>query len=377
MFGQSFNLFEIFGFKIKADYSWILLALLITWSLADGFFPFTYPYFSAGTYWLMAAIAAVGIFASIVFHELAHSLVARRFNLPIDSITLFIFGGVASMKEEPPSPKAEFYVAIAGPLMSLFIALFFYTATFVGGTLGAPLQLLAVTQYLWFINVLIIIFNLIPAFPLDGGRVLRAALWQIKSNLPRATRITSRIGSGFGLFLIVLGIVAVLMGNFISGVWYALIGAFLRNAARMSYKQLLLRRELEGEAVDRFMKENPIIVPPEMTVGELVQNYFYNYLYTSYPVVDNGKLLGYVSLDETKNLPHEEWDLHKVREILVPATSINTITADTDAMEALAKMNTNGSTHLLVAQDGHLAGIVTLKDLLRFFSLKLELEEAR
>ncbi len=375
MFGKGIDLFTLFGFKVKLDYSWFFIALLLTWSLAVSFFPAMHEGFSVGTYWIMAFFGMLGLFLSIILHEIGHSLVARKYNLGISSITLFVFGGVADLKKEPESPGSEFYIAIAGPLASIGIAAFFYLASGFGLAMGLPLSVLAVFQYLWFINLLLVVFNMIPAFPLDGGRVLRAALWHYKGSLRSATKIASGFGSAFGVILIALGILGFATGNVIAGIWWVLIGFFVRAAASMSYKHVLLRRELEGESVRRFMKKEPVCVDPEMSLDELVNNVFYNHFHSTYPVVEDRRLKGYVGISEVKRFSPKMWQGHKVKEILVPTSKENTIEPEADAMQALSKMSRAGQSHLLVADNGNLDGMVTLKDLLRFFSLKIELEE--
>ena len=245
MFGRRVRLFKLLGFAVHIDMSWLVLALLITWSLARGLFPYQYEKLSSITYWSMGAAGALGMFASIIFHELCHSLVARRFGLPMKGITLFIFGGVAEMDEEPPSPKAEFFMAIAGPASSILLGLFGYVVS-VAGEEWLPVPVAGVLEYLTIINFVLAGFNLVPAFPLDGGRVLRSALWQWKKNFRWATRIASKLGSFFGTVLIFLGILNILRGNVIGGIWQSMIGFFLGNAARMSYHQVLMRRALEG-----------------------------------------------------------------------------------------------------------------------------------
>ncbi len=375
MFEKSVRLFELFGFEVKIDPTWLIIAVLITWSLASGLFPTFYEGLEPGVYWWMGLAGALGLFVSIVFHELWHSLIARRFGLPMRGITLFIFGGIAEMNEEPPSAKAEFFMAIAGPLSSIVLGFIFLGVASLSRILAWPLPVSAVFDYLKFINWLLAGFNLVPAFPLDGGRVLRSALWKWKDNLAWATRISSEIGSGFGLLLAFIGILNIIGGAIIGGIWWLLIGLFLRNASQMSYQRLVIRQTLEGEPVKRFMRERPSAVSSSTTILDLVENYIYKYHYKLFPVVDNGRLLGCVRTKEVKDIPKEEWGRHKVGEVLKPCKSnINTLSPDTDATQALAIMNKTGNTRLLVSENSHLLGIITLKDLLRFFSMKMDLE---
>jgi Zn-dependent protease/CBS domain-containing protein len=376
MFGARFKVFTLAGFKVYVDLSWFIIALLVTWSLAEGVFrnAQVYPELvqQPGMRWAMGAAGALLFFLSIVLHEFGHAITARKFGLHIRGITLFIFGGVAELSDEPPNAKAEFWVAIAGPAVSVALGVMFLGLAF----LPLPLPIRAVTGYLGMINFVLVAFNLIPAFPLDGGRMLRAALWAARDNLRWATRITSRIGEFFGMGLIVLGVFVVFYtSNLLGGIWWVLIGLFLRQAAQMSYQQLLLRRALEGETVSRFMKTHPITVPPNTTIAELVENYIYTHHHKLFPVASNGHLLGCVGTREVKNLPREQWGSRTVGEVIGGCSQENTISPEADAMEALAKMNRTGASRLLVVdRNGDLVGIVTLKDLMRFMSLKVEME---
>ena len=372
MFGNKINLFSILGFKVSVDASWIILFLLLTWSLARGIFPYYFSDLSNATYWWMGLIGSLGLFFSIIFHELCHSLVARRFGIPMRGITLFIFGGVAEMHEEPPSAGAEFMMALAGPLSSLILGGVVYLIYRVGYPFySLPIQ--GVLFYLALTNVMLAAFNLVPAFPLDGGRVLRSILWKVKKDLPWATRISSNVGAFFGILLMFLGILSMFSGNIIGGVWWFLIGIFVKNAAGMSYRQLITRRALEGEKVERFMVSDPISVSPSLPLSELIKDYIYKYHYKSFPVVSSGTPVGCVTLNQVKNFSPGEWDRHSVGEIASKNLADNTISPDTEAVEALAIMNRTGNTRLLVVRDHKLVGIVSLRDLLRFLSIKMDL----
>jgi Zn-dependent protease len=375
MFGKSISLFKLFGFEVKIDLSWIVIAVLITWSLAKGVFPYYYKGLSTTTYWWMGIFGALGLFSSIVFHELCHSLVARKFNLAMKGITLFIFGGVAEMEEEPPGPTAEFFMAIAGPLSSILIGIVFYGIRFIGQAGDWPKLAIGVLGYLSYLNFLLAGFNLVPAFPLDGGRVFRSILWGWKNNLKWATRIASHIGSGFGLLLIFFGVLYIIRGAFISGIWWFLIGLFLRNASEMSYSRLLMSKALEGEQVKRFMKTDPITAPPSITIERFVDEYLYKHHFKMFPVVDDEKLIGCISSREVKEISRSEWNQRTIGEIVKPCSCGNTITSDADAMKALSNMKKTGVSRLLVVDGDRLAGIIALKDLLGFLSLKLDLEE--
>jgi Zn-dependent protease/predicted transcriptional regulator len=374
VFTKRFKLFNLLGFPIYVDLSWFVIVLLITWSLAANLFPRWYQDMDHATYWWMGLAGAVGLFVSILAHELGHSVVARRFDMPVRSITLFIFGGVAELSQEPPSAKAEFFVAIAGPLVSVLVGITCYAMAVVGEAwLAAPI--VGVLWYLGIINGVIVVFNLIPAFPLDGGRVLRAILWHVHGSLRWSTRITSSIGSGFGLVLILLGVLNFVGGNIIGGMWQFLIGMFLRSAAQMSYQQVLIRRALEGEPIDRFMQTNVVTVSPATTIRQLVEDYIYRYHHKMFPVTNEERLLGCVTTRDVQQVPQDQWEQQTVGEILEPCANENTTERGADAMQTLSRMNQGGVSRLMVVQDDRLEGIVSLKDLLKFIALKVELEE--
>lgn len=374
MFGKSYRLFKLLGFEVSIDLSWLVIAVLITWSLASGLFPYYYKNLSTTTYWWMGILGAVGLFLSIILHELSHSIIARKHGIPMRGITLFIFGGVAQMSDEPPSAKSEFRMAIAGPIASIIIGVVLYGIDLVTeGIASIPFH--GIIRYLAFINLILAAFNLVPAFPLDGGRVLRSALWGWKKNLNWATRIASKIGTGFGFLLIALGVISFINGSFIGGAWWFMIGLFLHKASQMSYQQLLMRRMLEGETVEHFMKKDPVTVAPSTTVNEVIENYFYRYHFKMFPVVDDSELLGCVTINQIKHVAPGERKNLTVKDILSKCTDENTISAHSDAVKALSKMNRTQSSRLMVKDNGHLEGIVALKDMMKFLSTKIELEE--
>lgn len=375
MFGRRMRLFKLLGFEVRIDLSWIVIAVLVTWSLADGLFPYLYPRLVKKVYWEMGVAGALGLFASIVFHEFCHSLVARRFGMQMKGITLFIFGGVAEMGDEPPTARAEFLMALAGPASSILLGGVFFGLYLLGLNAGWPEPLSGVVRYLSWINALLAAFNLLPAFPLDGGRILRSILWGVKQDLQWATRISAGIGSAFAIILIFLGIISILQGNVIGGLWWFLIGLFLRGAAQMSYQQLLVRRALEGEHISRFMTRDPVTVPPTITVAELVENYVLHHHFKMFPVVEAGRIVGCVSTRDIKAIPKEKWGEENVGDIAEGCPPEIFITPETDAVKALGIMNSTGLSRLLVVEGDRLVGILSLKDLLAFLSLKVELEQ--
>lgn len=377
MFGRHITLFHLLGFEVKVDLSWVFLALLIAWSLARGFFPATYPGLPTATYWWMGIAGVVGLVASIVLHELSHSLVARRFALPIRGITLFIFGGVAEMEGEPKSPRAEFLMAAAGPVASFVLAGAFMALSGAARAIGLGEPAVGVLGYLALLNVILAVFNLVPAFPLDGGRMLRAGLWARKGDITAATRQAARIGGGFGIVMIFLGLMNVLAGQVVSGIWWALIGMFLRAAAQGAYGQVVARGALAGMPVRRYMTAEPITVPPDLSVADLVEDRIYRSHHSLYPVVDGGRLAGCVTLDRVKEVPRERWAVTRVSEIAATCTDANTISPDADAADALERMGRTGQSRLMVVEDGRLTGILALKDLADVLSVKMTLEGDR
>ena len=377
MFGNRVTLFKLLGFEVRLDSSWIVLAVLITWSLAKGIFPAYYEDMPAANYWAMGVAGALGLFLSIIFHELSHSLVARRFGIPMKGITLFIFGGVAEMSAEPPSARAEFFTAIIGPVSSLVIAAAFYGLLQAGESTGWPMAINGVLFYLAWVNVILALFNLLPAFPLDGGRVFRSALWLWKKDLHWATMVSSRVGSAFGVLFIAWGLWEIIQGNFIGGLWQAMIGLFLRGAARSSYQQVVARHALSGLKVSRFMTPNPVSIPPEITLQAFVEEYLYRTHHQIYPVVRGGELVGCLTVRSLKDVPRVEWPRRTAGELAAGCDEATVIGADTDAMAALSVMNETGNSRLLVIENGRLVGIVTLKDLMEVLALRMEREGTR
>ena len=377
MFGNRITLFKLLGFEVKIDSSWIILAILITWSLAKGVFPAYFEDMPASNYWAMGVAGALGLFLSIILHELSHSLVARRFGIPMKGITLFIFGGVAEMSEEPPSARAEFLTAIIGPVSSVLIAVVFYGILQVGEAADWPPAVNGVLFYLVWVNFILALFNLLPAFPLDGGRVLRSVLWSWKKNLSWATMVSSRVGSAFGVLFIAWGLWEIIQGNFIGGLWQAMIGLFLRGAAKSSYQQIVTRDLLSGLTVGRFMTPDPVTVPPDISLQRFVDDYLYRSHHRIYPVVKDGELVGCVTAKKLKDIPRQEWPQRRVGEIAAGCEEAAVISPDSEAMAAIDSMNRTGSSRLMVVENGRLVGIVTLKDLSEILALRMELEGAR
>ncbi|MBS0001482.1 MAG: site-2 protease family protein [Thioalkalivibrio sp.] len=374
MFGESFSLFRVLGFEIRANVTWLFLALLVTWSLAGGFFPFVYPDLTPLTYWTMALIGMLGLFFSLLFHELSHSVVARAHGLPVHRITLFLFGGAAEIESEPKEPRVEFQMAIAGPIASVVLGVAFYLLAVAMVTVGIPEHVAGVARYLGFINILLAVFNMVPGFPLDGGRVLRAALWHLKGDIRWATRWATRMGQGFGLLLVALGFVNFIAGNFVGGMWWFLIGLFVQAAATASYQQLLTQQALAGRTVRRFMTADPVTVPADATVEEFVEEYLYHHNFDRFPVVRGERLVGSIGLSEVRDVPGDERGETRVEDACEQRVKENTIEADMKADEALKRMQQSRTGRLMVTDGERLVGMLVLKDLLRYLDVRSELE---
>lgn len=373
MFGSQVKLFRLAGFDVNLDLSWVFIALLVSWTLATGYFPALHPGFESATYWSMGVVGAAGLFLSIVLHELSHSVVARRYDIPINGITLFIFGGVAQMEREPPTARAEFMMAIAGPLASLGLSLLFYLSAALTATVMADGPATGVLAYLALINLIVAVFNMVPAFPLDGGRVYRAWLWGRSGDMLSATRRAAAAGQIFGLMMIALGVASLISGQVIGGLWWGLVGLFLHSASRNAIVQLETQKLLESETVARVMTANPVTVPAGITLRKLADDYVYGSFHETFPVLEDGRLAGSVGVSDLRDTNRADWDRLLVSDVMHPLTAANTIAPDAGTETALRQMRESGHSRLLVVENGQLAGIVALRDIMRLVSLKREL----
>ena len=376
MFGKRYNFLSVFGIKIGIDLSWLFIAILLTWTLAAGYFPFRDPNLPPATYWIMGFVGMLSLFACVTLHELGHALVAKHYKLPISQITLFVFGGVSEIKKEPETPKVEFLMAIAGPLVSIVLGVIMLFITRLGEQQNWPASVTGITGYLMLINFVLAGFNLIPAFPLDGGRVFRSILWGLKHDPAWATKIATRVGYGFGMLLIILGLFGLITGNILAGIWLAIIGLFLQRAASSSQTQFYVGRALRGEKVAKFMKKNPITIPPDISVQEFVDDYVYKSHHHVYPVTDHDTLLGTMSLNEVRMTPRDAWETTTVKKAMMPRSSLHTVTPNTNAADALNTMHEIEPEWpaLMVVEGKQLVGMLTAQDLFKVISLKLELE---
>ena len=376
VFGQKIPLFKVFGFEVKVDTSWFFLLLLVIWSLSKGYFPGQIEDLNPTAYWAMGIMGAFGLFFSLIFHEMSHSMVARSMGLQIRGITLFIFGGVAELSEEPKDARTEFWVAIAGPIASGFLAGFFWVAEWFCIDQVLPLAVSGVFGYLWVVNLFLAGFNLLPGFPLDGGRIFRSILWAKKGDLRWATHWAAKGGSFIASMLMILGILGLFMGQVVAGIWWFLIALFLKSAAKSSETQLAVNESFKGEPISRFMVTDVKTVSPEISIPHFIENYVYKTYHKMFPVVDAGQLLGSISTREIKAIDSKDWASTTVRDIYLQCSDANSLPEDMDALQALKKMSHSSRTrYMIVDQANTLKGVVTLKDLLNFLSLRLDLED--
>lgn len=377
MFAYRLKLFSLFGFQVWVDASWLLIATLIAWTLAVAVFPTVIQGLDAVTYWWMAIAGTIGLLFSIVFHETAHSLVARRYGIEIRGITLFVFGGVAEMPGEPGSARAEFLMALAGPVSSLALSAALLASSTAIEAVGGPRTITGVVGYLGGLNLILGLFNLVPAFPLDGGRMLRAALWAWWQDVARATRVAAAAGNGFGLLLIALGVFEVLRGDFIGGMWQFLIGMFLRAAASAGYRQTMAQRLLADVSVAQVMTPDPIAVPPDVSVESFVEEYLYRFHHREFPVARGGVPLGRIGTRQVAALDRDLWAGTAVSAVALGCTPEDIIAPDAGALQAFSQMAGSGRVHLFVVSGGRLVGIVSQHDLMGLLSVRLELAGER
>lgn len=360
---------QVFGITIKINFTWAFIAALIAWSLAEGFFPAVYEGLPRQMYWWMAAAGVIGLAASILAHELSHSLVGRVFGIEVKTITLFLFGGAAHLEDEPPNATAEIVMAAAGPVMSLALAGAFNAAALISQTASQPLA--AVLGYLAILNLILAVFNLIPAFPMDGGRVLRGAVWATTGDVRRATRVASRAGAGFGWVLTGLGLTLIIGGAFVGGLWWILIGQFIRFGALSSWRQMEARRVFSGTPAGDLMTPDPDVAPAEITLQQFLEDHVYRTHHETYPVVRDGEAVGLIGVAELRGVPREDWGQVTVADAMSPAPDAM-IDARTEAMEALKLMQTSRRTRLMVTEHGRLVGVLTLKDLMEHLAMRLD-----
>jgi Zn-dependent protease/CBS domain-containing protein len=360
---------RVIGIPIYLHFSWLIIFGLIAWTLSTGYFPAQSPDLPAASYWAKGLVASLLFFVSILFHELGHAVVARRQGLRTLSITLFVFGGVAQLEKDPRDGRAEFWMAAAGPVASLALAGLFYTLAslpFLGASAAA------VAKYLALINLMLALFNLVPAFPMDGGRLLRGALWGPLGKA-RATRIASGAGTLFAFLLIFAGVFSLLRGDSLGGLWYILIGWFIKDASLSSFQQVRLDEALRGVTVRDAMVQTVATIPGSGSVAEAAREYFMRTGYGSYPVTRGEAVVGLLCLKDILRLSAEEREATSVQGAMRPLTEALVTDPDVPLPEVLSRMAQAGTARLLVMHGERLAGLLTMNGVIRRLRVREEL----
>lgn len=371
---RGLNLFRIFGIQIRLDYSWFFIFFLLLWSFSAGYLPSLHPGESTGYYWITGLGAVLLFFASLLLHELAHSFVAKAYGMDVPAITLFLFGGVSELRQDPDKPAREFQVAIVGPLMSFALAGIFWGIHAAMPEGAAPLALTAVAYLAW-INLALGVFNLLPGYPLDGGRVLRSILWWRTGSLARATRVAADVGKALAVGIMILGGIEIFMGTLIGGLWLVFIGMFLRSGAEASYQNLIVRRVLDGCTVQQVMNRDPVTVSPDTSLRELVEDYILARGYRGFPVVEGDRVRGLITLTQIKDVPREKRDEITVGDHTLPLDASIVVSKDVSLSEALQKLSQNPARRLLVMDGDRLEGMISKESLVRLVEVRRVLDD--
>lgn len=364
--------FRFRGIQVVLDYTWFIIFALVVSSLGVYYFPQQYPQIETVQRWLLSVLAALLLFVSVLLHEFSHSLVAKSRGMEINRITLFLFGGVAQLRGEPPDARSELLIAVAGPVCSLVLGVGLMGASMaLQGSVGPGLE--AVLWYLGEVNLVLVAFNMVPGFPLDGGRILRAILWQRSDDLRSSTRVVSIIGQGFAFVLMGVGVLGLLSGLVVQGLFFVFIGMFLRQAADSGYEQVKLREGLSKVRVRDIMTADPVTVPAHISLADVVNEYFFRHQHSSFPVRSDGRLVGLVTINRIKQVQRDEWASTSVQAAMSEIGEVATLAPDDDAFDALMTMLEHDEGRMLVVEGGELVGIVSRKDILGFVQLRAEL----
>ena len=362
------------GIDIIIDYSWFIIFFLVVYTMAESYFPQAHQHYSTPQYWIMGAIVAVLFFISILIHEIAHSFVAMKHGIKVTSIRLLIFGGLAQVTSEPKTGRHEFLIALSGPAASMALGMLFLTIYSYYYVTDLKTPIAGISGWLAGANIILAVFNLIPGFPLDGGRILRAFLWDRWNDRERATKVVSQIGNSFALFLIIFGILQFLVTqSLISGLWLIFVGLFMKQSAAGSYQAVMMQRALDGVQVRQIMTENLITVDWLTSINELVENYIYKHQFANYPVFNRDEFVGMVSLEGVKTISKELWGFKQVRDIMTPVELVPCLKPTDDATEALSRMVSEDIGRMPVVENGHLLGIVSRRDIMNLFKVKSDL----
>jgi Zn-dependent protease len=370
MMKHNIPLGRIMGIPIGLDYSWFVIFALFTWMLAVNYYPAEFKDWPPLLYWFMGAVTALMLFSSVLLHELGHSMAALRYKIPVHSITLFLFGGVARIGAEPPSARTEFLIAVAGPLVSLVLAIFFYT---VQPLVSGMEPLLGLAKYLAYINLALVVFNLIPGYPLDGGRVFRAIVWAVTGNMRRATLIAAKTGRFFAFVFIFIGVWKMFSGDFGGGLWIAFIGWFLDNAASSQVQQVMFQGLLAGHRVSQAMSTHCPVVSTDTTLQDLVNEHILGSGQRCFLVNRDDNIVGLMTLHRIKEVPRTEWEGTRADKIMLPLEQLKVINPDAELWAALQKMDRDGVNQLPVTRDDKVIGMLSREDVITFLRTLQEL----
>jgi Zn-dependent protease/CBS domain-containing protein len=370
MNGPKIRLGKLLGIPFQIDPTWFVVFTLITLSLTSRFAE-EYPHWTTLTYWIVGILTSILFFVSVVLHELAHSVVAISKGIPVRSITLFIFGGVAQISREANRPGTEFLVAAAGPAASIMISIFFGGLWILGK--GSYEVVTALCQWLAEINFMLALFNLVPGFPLDGGRILRSIIWAVSGNFGTATRAASTLGKLVAYAFIIMGVVIGVRGNFINGLWIGFIGWFLLNAAQQSFQQVILRESLSGIKANDMMTSDCPRVPPGITVAQFIEDFLFRTGRHCFLIMDQDLLLGIITLHEVNKTPRDRWDQIRVEQIMLPLQQLKWVSPDQDIVRILEYMDREDINQVPVVEEGRLVGMVGRQEILRLLQRRLEL----
>ncbi len=367
----SLRIGQIAGIDIYINVSWIIVLVLLTWSLAASWFPAFYPRWSVGTYWIAGLIAAILLFVSVLLHELAHSIVARARGLPVHNITLFIFGGVSNIEQEPTRPGVEFQIAVVGPVVSILIGIVCYLLFL--PIRGINSVVAGILAYLAWTNVLLGIFNLIPGFPLDGGRVLRSIIWKVSGSLRKATRAATILGEVVAYLFILAGIWLFFTGDTIGGIWIGFIGWFLLMSARAANYQTMLQSMLRGVKVSQVMNPAPMTVPANISVEKLVDEYFLPLGLRSVLVTQGDQLAGMITLSDIRRVPREQWAQTPVGSVMIPLNRLHVVYPQQNLNDVMPLITGQDVNQLPVVQDGRIVGVLSRDSIMRFLEIRRSL----
>ncbi|MBS7655463.1 site-2 protease family protein [Candidatus Bathyarchaeota archaeon] len=374
---MSIKIGKIMDIEIKLHYTWLIIFFFITWSIALGYARLQYLNLPSIFYWIIGVATAFIVFLSVLIHELFHSLIAKRKGLPVPRITLFIFGGVAEIAEEPKNPIVEFKMAAAGPLSSLMIAMVFALGWIASRFLNLSPLIKAPLQYGFTINLMLALFNLIPAFPMDGGRIFRAIVWKRTNDVVKATRTSALVAEGFSYMFMVFGFIWLFFGALMNGLWLIFIGWFLKSGAEASLRQTIISQALAKVKIKDIMSSPVCTINPNNSLMEAVENCFYKYKHGGFPVVENNELKGMLTLEDLRKVPKEAWGETLVKQAMTSAEKLLTIKPEDPALEALIKMSSFKIGRLPVIDEGKLIGIVTRSDVIHAIRTRLEIGEVK